>query len=524
MALKRSIGITGLTFIGIGGVLGSGWLFAPMLAVHHAGPAAIIAWLIGGFAILLIALPFAEVTGCLPEAGAIARVPHYSHGSATSMLIGWSAWVGYATQAPIETLAMIRYVAPLFPELDLAVGKMTTDDLSLRGYLVVAGILLLMTVINVLGVTWLNKANAIMTTVKILVPAIVVMTFVGIDFKASNFTEFGGFAPMGIAGIFSAVSVGGVVFALLGFRHIVDLAGEAKRPQVTIPAALFLTVGLCFLIYVLVQIAFVGAMPADRLTDGWAKVEFDHHLGPLAGIATIIGISWLIALLYGAAIIGPLGAGLVSTGSNARLGLALSLNGFFPSIFEWISGRGVPVYALILTFLAGLVLLLFPFQELVALNSSAIVLSLCIGPLAVVALRRSLPDQPRPIRLPMVWLIGLAAFIVATFIIYWSGWSTIWRLDAALILGLLLYRVKLLFQPVDDPLNWRAARWLLIYLVCVTGISYLGHFGGGIGILPIGFDMAAIAVIGLVCFQLGLRDALPPERTQELVEASMEGP
>ena len=148
MALKRSIGLTGLTFIGVGGVLGSGWLFAPLLAAHHAGPAAVISWCIGGIAILLIALPFAEITGCLPEAGATARLPHYSYGGATSMLIGWAAWLGYATQAPIETLAMLRYIGPLVPGIysDFAPGD--EGQLTFLGYAVTIGVLLLMAAIK----------------------------------------------------------------------------------------------------------------------------------------------------------------------------------------------------------------------------------------------------------------------------------------------------------------------------------------------------------------------------------------
>ena len=93
LALRRDIGLAGLTFIGIGGVLGSGWLFAPLLAVQQAGPAAILAWCIGVLAMLLVALAFAEVVSSLPEAGAIARLPHYSHGTVVGAVMPpWSKY------------------------------------------------------------------------------------------------------------------------------------------------------------------------------------------------------------------------------------------------------------------------------------------------------------------------------------------------------------------------------------------------------------------------------------------------
>jgi amino acid transporter len=516
MALKRSIGLAGLTFIGVGGVLGSGWLFAPMLAAQQAGPAALVSWCIGGLAILLIALPFAEITGCLPEAGAIARLPHYSHGQPTSMVIGWSAWLGYATAAPIETRAMLRYVGPLLPGV-YADASAHAGGFTMLGYAIAAAVLVLFVVINALGVAWLDKANAIVTTLKILLPLIIGLVIVESDFHIGNFSAEGGFAPYGFSGILAAISTGGVVFAYLGFRHIIDLSGEARRPHVNVPSALLLTVLICFAVYFLVEVAFIGGAPPDALANGWDHMSFEHHLGPLAGIAVVTGVSWLIALLYGGAVLGPLGAGLIATGSNARLGMALARNGFFPRFFDYLSVRSVPLKALVLGFIVGLCFLALPFDEIVALNSSAIVLSLCIGPLAVVTLRRQLPDQARSIRLPFVEAIGYVGFVVATLIVYWSGWNTIWRLDVALLIGVVIFAIKIKAEPPDEPVAWMGARWLYSYVALITVVSALGSFGGRRDVLPFGWDMAMLAAGAIVCFRLGLREARTPESTQALV-------
>ena len=53
---------------------------------------------------------FAEATSVMPVAGGIARLPHFTHGDVTSSVLGWSAWVGYNTSAPIETIAMLEYL------------------------------------------------------------------------------------------------------------------------------------------------------------------------------------------------------------------------------------------------------------------------------------------------------------------------------------------------------------------------------------------------------------------------------
>jgi len=525
MGLERSVGLLGLTFIGIGAVLGSGWLFAPMLAAQQAGPASLISWAIGGIMILLIAMPFAEIAGLLPEPGAIARLPRYSHGSLTSVIIGWSAWLGYATLPPIETVAILKYIGPLLPGIyDGGGGDIGhIAGPTAFGYTIAFCILMLMVLINALGVAWLDKANAIITTVKILVPLIVVLTFLSADFRWSNFTAQDGFVPYGWAGILGAISMGGVVFAYAGFRHIIDLAGEARRPHLFVPLALLFTVIGCFLIYVLLQTAFIGGVPDDAFTGGWKSLDFTHHLGPMAGIAVVIGASWLMALLYSGAVLGPFGAALIATGSNARLGMALAQNGFFPSVLEAVSKRGIPLNALLLGAVVGVVLLTLPFREMVALNSSAIVMSLCVGPLTVVALRRQIPDRERPVRIPFVSVVAPIAFVVATLIIYWSGWDTIWRLDIGLAVGMALFVAKQRWEPQDEPHDIGHARWLLLYIVGVNVVSILGSFGGGLGILPFGWDMVAVAALALGCFAVGLHDALPPERTEELLDLSTEG-
>ena len=109
--LQRQVGLVSLTLIAAGGILGSGWLFFPLLTAQLAGPASIISWMIGAGAMLLVALCFAEVSSVLPVAGGIARIPRYTHGDITAAVIGWTAWVGYCTQAPIEVAVVSRYAS-----------------------------------------------------------------------------------------------------------------------------------------------------------------------------------------------------------------------------------------------------------------------------------------------------------------------------------------------------------------------------------------------------------------------------
>lgn len=168
--MRRDIGLIGLTFVGVSGVIGSGWLFAPLQASQLAGPAAILAWLIGGIAMALLALTFAEISAMLPVPGGIARVPQFSHGNVTSMAMGWSAWVGYNTAAPIEVEAMLQYMAPHMPWLYI---ESTTGPLSHTGIGIACAMLLVFTVINLFGVRLFARINSSITWFKIAIPVFV---------------------------------------------------------------------------------------------------------------------------------------------------------------------------------------------------------------------------------------------------------------------------------------------------------------------------------------------------------------
>src|SRR5699024_5267242 len=97
----------------------------------------------------------------------------------------------------------------------------------------------------------------------------------------------------------------------------------------------------------------------------------------------------------------------------------------------------------ILTFIAGTIFFLpFPsWQKLVGFVTSATVLSFGSGPLAVLAMRRQLPRQARPFRLPATKLLAYLGFLSASLIVYWSGWDVVWKLMVAMLLGYIILAI-----------------------------------------------------------------------------------
>src|SRR5579885_1708675 len=117
MTLNRRFTPVSLLMLSINGMVGSAWLFAPLYAAKIAGPAAIIAWLIGGFATVIVALTFAELSVLFPVAGGTAQIPQMSHGTLTSFVLSWVAWLSALTMAPIEVQAILQYASTYFSSL-----------------------------------------------------------------------------------------------------------------------------------------------------------------------------------------------------------------------------------------------------------------------------------------------------------------------------------------------------------------------------------------------------------------------
>ena len=118
----------------------------------------------------------------------------------------------------------------------------------------------------------------------------------------------------------------------------------------------------------------------------------------------------------------------------------MARNGNAPRSLERTTDKGVPLVGLIMAFVIGLIAFLpFPsWQQLVGFITSATVLSFASGPLVHASMRAQAPDQERPFRLPGGHLIPIVAFWGSNLIVYWSGWTTVWKLMIAVVIGFVL--------------------------------------------------------------------------------------
>ena len=504
---QRKLGLVDLTFIGLGAIFGSGWLFSASHVADIAGPAGIVSWLIGGAAVLLLGLVYCELGAALPHSGGVVRYPVYSHGALLGYLMGLITLIAFSSLIAIEVVACRQYASAWFPQLTQAGSQSPT----LLGWFVQLAILCVFFALNYYSVKIFARANNLVSVFKFVVPLTVIVALLWF-FRSGNLSVHG-FAPSGFAGVAGAVSAGGVIFAYLGLTPIVSVAGEVRSPQRTIPIALILSVSLSTVIYVLLQVAFLGSVPAAMVAHGWRGIGKLFAL-PFHDIAIALGLGWLSFLVVCDAVISPSGCGNIYMNATPRVVYGWARGGTFFKAFTRVDERsGIPRAALWLTFALSIFWTLpFPsWSAMISVVSAALVLSYAVAPVTAAALRRNAPGMPRPFRVRAFSVLGPLSFIVAALIVYWSGWDTLsWLLG----LQILLYAAYVGYSAwrgvrgVEIVRDVRASLWLIGFYLLMTALSWAGTFGGK-RVVDSPWDSVLAAAIALLVYAWGARTGLP---------------
>ena len=514
-SLKKQASFIGLLFAGVGGMIGSGWLFGPLETATQAGPLSIYSWLIGGVVVLLIALVFAELATLFPLSGALVHMSDVSHGPLVGFVWGWILILAYIAIAPIEAMAIVSYASAYIPDLTHA----TNGVLTAKGFTVAAIILAVMVALNFLMIKTVLSVNSWITVWKIFVPIATAIVLVSYSWHPENF--FSSPPAAGTEGIFTAIATGGVFFSLFGFRQALDLAGESSNPQRDVPLAIIGTVLIGTTIYLLLQFGFIAALDPDLLSkEGWADLHFKGIAGPLAAVAAAVGAAWWATVLYADAIVSPGACGFVYTTTTSRIVMASAENHALPKFFAKVNANGVPWSALILTYLVGLILFLpFPsWQKMVGYISSITVLSYGIGPILLICLRKHLPDAPRPFKLAAATWLAPLAFICANWVMLWAGLATLEFIFGIVLVIVVIHAIHhfAFKQKSWGDFQARHAWWLAPYFVGLWVLAWLAPKAlGGHDYLSFTQIMLVSAVFSVAVFYLAVRMAQPEDAMRQ---------
>ncbi|MEK1830283.1 APC family permease [Priestia megaterium] len=516
--LNRRMGTFALTMVGLGSIIGSGWLFGAWRAAQIAGPAAIISWIIGMIVILFIGLSYSELGSMLPEAGGMVKYAQYSHGSFLGFMAGWSNWIAMVSIISVEAVASVQYMSTWPWEWAKWTSSLVKNGtLTLPGLGIASVLLIIYFLLNYWTVSLFSKANSLITIFKIVIPGLTVGSLLFAGFHGENFTSGGSFAPNGWASVLTAVATSGIVFSFNGFQSPINMAGEAKNPGRSIPLAVVGSILIATVIYLLLQMAFIGAVDPSMLVHGWSHLNFNS---PFADLAIVLGINWLVIILYLDACVSPSGTGIATTATTSRMIYGMEKNKYLPSFLGKIHPiYGVPRQAMCFNLVVSFIFL-FIFRGwgiLAEVISVATLISYVTGPVTVMTLRRTGKDLYRPLRLKGLSIIAPLGFVFASLTLYWARWPLTGQVLFIILIGLPIYfyyQAKAKWKGFRQ--NFQAGIWMVAYLLSIMLISLLGSekFGGH-NIIKYGWDMVVITITSLLFYIWALKSGFKTEYLED---------
>ncbi|MCD2255901.1 APC family permease [Lactobacillus sp. CC-MHH1034] len=506
---KNKIGLFQLVMLGLGSLIGSGWLFGSWEASAVAGPAAIISWVIGAAVIGVIAYNYIELGTMFPESGGMSRFAQYTHGSLLGFIAAWANWVSLITLIPIEAVAAVQYMSSWpwswakFTHAFLANGTITN-----AGLLVVFGFIIVFTLLNYWSVSLLTRFTSFISVFKIGVPLLTIIMLTIASFHPSNYgSSIHAFMPFGSAPIFAATSVSGIIFSFNAFQTVINMGNEIKNPQKNIGRGIVISLTISAILYILLQSTFVTALKPSMLAHGWNHINFNS---PFADLAILLGIHWLSVLLYMDAFVSPFGTGVSFVASTARALFAMEENNHIPHFVGKVNEKyGTPRVAMLVNAILSMAMVSVfrSWGTLAAVISTSTLIAYLTGPTTVVSLRKMAPKFKRPIKSEHLSFMAPLAFVLASLATYWAKWPTTIEVILVIFLGFPFY---LYFEwRTGWAHTWeqiKGSAWLLIYLVFISIVSWIGSKEfNGLNWIHYPWDFVVIIIGALLFYAWGIR-------------------
>ncbi|MCG5212353.1 amino acid permease [Streptosporangium soli] len=389
--LRRSMSLTQLTLFSVGATLGTGIFVILGEAAPLAGPAVILSFVLAAVTALFSALSYAELAGTIPVSGSSYSYAYATLGELVAWVCGWCLLLEYAVSVSAVAVGWGQYLNEFLRQLSgFSIPEVIAGPPGSGGVVNIPAItvVLIATFLLLRGASESARANTVMVFIKIGV----LLFFCVIAFTAFDSGNLTPFAPLGAAGISAAGAK--VFFSYIGFDAASTAGEEAKNPRRDLPLAILLSLLIVTVIYVLVALAAVGAMPWQELAGSEASLA--------KVLETATNSTWPSIILSVGAVVAITSVVLTVLYGQTRILFAMSRDGLIPKIFQKVSPRRqVPAANTILVsvfvaLLAGLV----PLGRLADATSIGTLFAFAVVNVGVIVLRRTKPGLSRAFRTP----------------------------------------------------------------------------------------------------------------------------
>ncbi|MBN2481921.1 MAG: amino acid permease [Bacteroidales bacterium] len=444
--LRRTLTVRDLTAFGIAAVVGAGIFSTVGNAAFNGGPAISLLFVFTAIACGFSALCYAEFASMVPVSGSAYTYAYFSLGELVAWIIGWDllleyaigniavaiSWSDYFTEflhgfnINIPEYLTVDYFSAFHAHQEVIAasvngtdisalstnvmnaGQAWTDAPSIWGLKLIADfpallIVAVITYIVFIGIRESRTANNIMVSVKLLV-------IFGVIAAGSFYVHPGNwspFAPEGVAGVLKGVSA--VFFAFIGFDAISTTAEECRNPTRDLPRAIFYSLLICTVLYILVALVLTGMVHYTELAVG----------DPLAYVFKRIGLNWISGIIAFSALVAMAGVLLIFQLGQPRIWMSMSRDGLLPKAFSRIHPRyKTPSFATVVTGLVVAIPALFMnLTEVTDLTSIGTLFAFIVVCSGVLILQNKKGKPETRFRVPYInsRYILLPAFIITVY-------------------------------------------------------------------------------------------------------------
>ncbi|ORC22125.1 MULTISPECIES: APC family permease [Rothia] len=449
--LKKSMGPAAVLALGVGAMVGFGWVILVGDWITSAGSiGAMLAFAVGGAMMALMAYIYSELVAAMPQAGGEHNYIIRALGPRWSLIGSWAIAGGYATVVAFEAVALPRALSYVVNLDHIKLYTVAESDVYLVWALVGSVSAVIITLINILGA---KIAGSVQIFVVVFLFAIGALQLIGM-FSGGEGAKMEPLFSGGAAGFFAVLII--VPFMFVGFDVIPQTAEEANMKPRSIGRISVISVLIAAAWYILIVLTVSVALDDTELQAA--------GLPAADAMGALFGNNFVPNLMVAAGV-----AGIITSWNSLQMGasrllFSLARGGMLPKWLGVVHPKfGTPINALLLL---GFFATIAPFFGRAALvwvvdaGSPMIVIAYLMVMISFVVLRKRDPEMPRPLR------IG------------GSGNGGLYIGYLAIVVALFLVALYLPFMPAGSQISWQS--WAIFGVWWIAGIIFMLRIPPGI--------------------------------------------
>ena len=399
ITLSRTLRLVDITMIGVGAMIGAGIFVLTGIAAGEAGPALVLAFFLNGIVTTFTAMSYAELGSCFPEAGGGYLWVKEGLGGTQGFLAGWMSWFAHAVACSLYALGFGRFAVEIIGLF--APGIHDNANVWTLAFMVV--IVILFAFINFRGASEAGLIGNIVTIAKVIILGIFIIFGIAAMIKRPDlnvFTE--SFMPHGISGVFIAMGLTFIAFE--GYEIIAQSGEEVKDPKRNIPRAIFISLAIVVVIYVLVAIVAIGAVVVPASAGDipvWDYLAQAKEVAIVRAAEQIMG-RWGGILILISGLASTMSALNATIYSSSRVSFAMGRDHNLPAVFGKIHPKmKTPYWAVAISAVLIIVMALsLPIDEVAKAADVMFLFMFGQVNITLMTLRRRRPDLDRGFLVP----------------------------------------------------------------------------------------------------------------------------